>query len=484
MNALKQTILYIFLIMGVAFTSCEDLDDLNTDPTRMQQANPGVFLNPVLYNVSSYNWERYNSFTFHLMQGIVTTNSTGGLGWYYMTDAAGDGTWSTYYRWLNNIKEMEEQAEELNEPNYEAIAKVLKSWLYQILVEGFGDVPMTEAIRGDEKIFTPAFDSQIDIYRTILQELDSANLLFDETQGLRYNPEGELLYHTETPASGATSAGIVKWRKFANSLKLRVLLRVLDVNGLNAKAEIMKLINDPVAYPLFESNDEAALLPVTGVYPLEAPMTRPQDFTSYKALSEFFIDHLKEWNDPRLPIFAQQTTNDGVKSYFGWPSGYNTVPSFNGSLPNQGIVKAPMKLALMTYAEVEFIKAELAQKSIISSDAANHYRKAVEAAITQWGAIVPEGYFDNSETKYDNSLERIMIQKYYALFFCDYQQWFEYNRTGMPEMPVGEGVPTGNVMPRRFKYPSTLQRTNLANYQKAKESMGGDDFNLKLIWQK
>jgi hypothetical protein len=99
------------------------------------------------------------------MQSVVTTNNTGGLGWYYITDATGDAHWNVYYRWLNNIREMEKQAVALNEPNYRAIAKTLKSWMYSILVDSFGDIPMSEATRGDEGIFTPKFDKQIEVYK-------------------------------------------------------------------------------------------------------------------------------------------------------------------------------------------------------------------------------------------------------------------------------------------------------------------------------
>lgn len=480
-----QYIVYTFIIaMSATWFSCAHFDDLNTDPTRMQESNPGVFLNPVLYEVGSYNWSRYNGYTFQLMQSLVTTNNTGGLGWYYITDAAGDGHWTVYYRWLNNLREMEKQAILLNETNYQAIAKTLQSWMYAILVESFGDIPMSEASRGDEGLLTPKFDTQAEVYKAILQELDSANILFNEAAGLRYNTEGEMLYHTDNALVSGVSAGIVKWRKFANSLRIRTLLRVLDVPGLHADAELRKMVEDPAAYPLFASNEDAAELFISGVFPAEPPMTRPQDFTSYKVLSQFFIDNLKSWNDPRLPIFATQATNNKVKEYIGWPSGYNIAPSFNGSLPNQGIVKPPLDITFMSYAELEFIKAELALKNVISSDAETHYKKGVKAAIERWGVAMPANYFDNPATAFDGTLERIMIQKFYALFFCDYQQWFEYNRTRLPEMPVGDGVPAGNVMPYRFKYPSILQRNNMANYKEARDHMGGDDFYIKLIWQK
>ena len=70
-----------------------------------------------------------------------------------------------------------------------------------------------------------------------------------------------------------------------------------------------------------------------------------------------------------------------------------------------------------------------------------------------------------------------MNQKFVALYFCDYQQWFEYNRTGYPVLPVGEGIQIShNQMPRRFKYPAAVQRTNMANYQEAKKTWAAMSF--------
>lgn len=479
-----RNILTSLVIGALLSTSCTSFDELNTDPTRLEEANPGTLLNPILYGMATTNWDKYNDFTFPLMQSKISMSNTSGVGWYYMSDAAGDGTWTTYYKWLNNIREMEKEAKVLNEPNYQAIAITLRSWIYEILADGFGDVPMTEACRGDEKLFTPKFDNQKEIYQAIINDLDSANQLYNAAAGLKYNTDGEMLFDTNNTLVSGKSVGIARWKKFCNSLRLRILLRVMDVADMNAKTELVKMINDPVTYPVFESNDEAAMLSISGVYPEEAPLTRPQDFTSYICLSEFFINNLASWKDPRLPIFATKATNGSVKSYIGWPSGYNIVPSFVASVPNQAIAIAPMKLALMPYAEVEFIKAELSQKGIITDDAGSHYEKGVKAAITQWGGIVPDTYFNNEKTAYNGTLERIMLQKFYALFFCDYQQWFEYNRTGLPVIPRGDGIPESNQMPHRFKYPATLQRTNMKNYQEAKSNMGGDNFNIKLIWQK
>lgn len=200
--------------------------------------------------------------------------------------------------------------------------------------------------------------------------------------------------------SGSDANGIKLWQKFTNSLRLRALLRVIDVPELNAAETLRQMLADPVKYPVFESNEDAASVHVSGVAPQEAPMPRPSDLSSYKALSEFFINKLKEWNDPRLPVFVRKATNKDetgkdVSDYFGLPSGYSTTPTITGSAPNAAtLATAPQDLWCMTYAEVLFIKAELAQRGIISDDARTLYEAAVEAAVTQWGATLPAGYFD------------------------------------------------------------------------------------------
>src|SRR5690606_4803127 len=140
-----------------------------------------------------------------------------------------------------------------------------------------------------------------------------------------------------------------------------------------------------------------------------------------------------------------------------------------------------MTITIMDYPEVEFIKAELAQKGIIQTDANTHYEAGVKASIERWGATLPADYFTNPLAAYDGTLERILLQKYIALFFKDYQQWFEYRRTRLPALPVNDGMLNDKIMPVRFRYPVIAQITNTENYQKAVQSMGGDGINTK-VW--
>lgn len=476
------------LLLATA-TSCESMDETNTDPTRMDDATAGSFMDPVIYNMAVYTWTRYNSWTFPIMQSIVTTNVTSGVGWFKVSDTAGDGVWTTYYKWNTNAKAIYDKAVEAGDPNYKAIAMTLRSWIFENTTDAFGDIPVSESCRGEEQLYYPKFETQAEAYKYIFEQLDSANILYEPSKGLQFNTSGDKMYCT----SNSDAEGIRKWRKFTNSLRLRALLRVIDAPELSqyAKTELKKMLDDPTTYPVFESNDDNAQVHISGTAPDEAPMTRPSDLTSYRAYSSFFIDKLNEWNDPRLPIFANKATNKNPetgkdeKSYVGIQSGYLVEPTINGSTPNATtLATAPQDIYCLTYAEVQFIKAELAQRGIISGDAKTFYEEGVKASVEQWGATLAPDYFDNEAAAYDGTLKRIMEQKFYALFFTDFQQWFEYNRTGYPEVPKGPGIDANDHMPFRFKYPSIIQRINREHYLEAVQSMGGDDFQTRLIWQK
>lgn len=204
---LKTIILATCMATAACMSSCNDFDSLNKNPDLMERVNPGAMLNPVLYNLGIYNWQRYNGFTGELMQ-YSSSSSSGGYSRYYFTESAGDAVWSNYYKWLANIKEIGVQAEAYNDDNYRAIALTLQAWVAQGLTDTFGDVPFSEACQAEAGITRPVFDKQRDIYATIIADLKKANGLYDESAELAYNKSGELLYGSD----------VKKWHKFTNSL--------------------------------------------------------------------------------------------------------------------------------------------------------------------------------------------------------------------------------------------------------------------------
>lgn len=478
MKSIRKSLFIAILLTGISFSCTEDFEEINTDPNRIDRISPGTLLNPILYEVATFNTERADAFTFDIMQVTVPfPSAAGGVHRYDISENAGNSTWNTYYRWLNNVKEMRVAAEDVGAVNYQAIALTLNAWIYSLLTDAFGDVPMDEAVRGDEGIFYPAFNTQQEIYTKILADLETANTL--------YNPDQDMVFGTDILFEN----DVERWRMFTNSLRMRLLLRVAKRQEMNAHVELAEMINNPDVYPVFSSNEDAAILEITGVEPNLSPWGRAIDFTLFRAMAAFFADNLNDMNDPRRPLFMTEArAMDGVTviGYEGIPSGYDGATQFDflPSNVNIALVQAPMISVIMSYAEVEFIKAELAQKGIITSDAGLHYQNGVTAAIEQWGGDVPPDYFDNPAAAYDGTFERIMLQKYYALYFNDYQQWFEYRRTGLPVLPQGEDLWNNGVMPVRFRYPVVVQTSNSANYAEAVARMGGDDINTKVWWEK
>lgn len=472
-------ILVLLVALSCLSVSCtDDFEEVNLDPNRIETISPGTLLNPIIYEIASFNTSRSSGFTFDIMQvALPFPSASGGEHRYDIGENAGSSTWNTYYRWLTNIKEMRAAALEAQDPNYEAIALTLNAWAYSLLTDSFGDVPMVEAARGDEGILYPAFNTQQEIYTQILSDLETANTLFDPEKAMIYGTD--ILYKND----------VTKWRRFCNSLRLRLLLRVSKRPEMNSYTQMAEIINNPEQYPVFTSNEEAAILEISGVAPLMSPWGRAVDFRTGRAASAFFIDNLNALNDPRLEqFFTQATLKDGKTNigYKGIPSGYEGSDAqfdFVPSTMNIALVTAPMISVIMTYAEVEFIKAELAQLGVITSDAQIHYENGVKAAMEQWNAEVPAAYFDNPAAAYDGTLKRIMLQKYLALYFNDYQQWFEYRRTGLPVLPKTEAMLNNQMVPVRFRYPTIVQQSNNDNYRLAVEHMGGDDINTKVWWQ-
>ncbi len=480
---MKKILFNICLLSSISMTfiSCDrSLDEVNTDESRVSNPVASTLLLPLQYNGTAMGYNRANDYTFDLMQvSLDFPNEGNSLSRYYITENTGAGFWNSSYKWLMQNKELRKAAISENNKNYEAISIVMNAWLYANLTDTYGDVPFSEALRVDEGFSQPKFDKQKDIYIQLLDELKYANSIFDTTKRLAGE---DLFYNAQSDVNG-----ILNWKKFCNSLSLRLLTRILNRNGeVNVHERIQEIINNPTAYPIISNNSETAKLDISGVAPLMPPIARPQDFTTGRAASEFFVETLKANNDPRMSIFfseAKNLQNQNI-GYKGAPTGYAVGTTFNyqPSNLNQNLAKAPMKILILPYAEMEFILSELAFKGIISGSAQNHYENGVKAIIEQWGVTFPTDYFSNPNVAYNNTLERIMLQKYVALFFVDQQQWFEKRRTGFPVLPNNGGLLNNGNLPQRFMFPANPKVLNTANYQAAVQQMGGDDINVKMWW--
>ena len=495
---MKKTIRYLLLLplWGLAgLTSCtHNFDEINTDPNRPKETTPGVMLGQMQYRAVNSSVTAARSFTHELMQVDAPRGSASGLGLHRYVVNPGAGVWSNFYAYLTDIQDIYTIADRLKENNYKAIALVYKSWVYSILTDLYGDVPYSQATRATEGIVKPGFDKQKDIYIQLLKDLETANGLFDETKALTY--AGDLVYNANT-APGGRNPGILKWKKFANSLRLRLLLRVLKRDGeVNAKEQITAILADPAKFPVMTGNADDAIFRYPGTLPFFNPYfnARTLDWREGTYFTEFFLSKLNADNDPRRAIWAIPVAVNGQNVYQGIQSGYPATLEYavgKNSSYTDALKTLPQLGVMMPFAEVEFIKAELALNGYVTGKTPKaHYDAGITASIVQWGAAVPAGFLAQPTVAYnaaatpEKQLEQIMNQKYYAYFFVDYQSWFEKRRTGYPVLPRGAGIPAENKFPNRVPYPTYLQSLNPEALAAAVASMGGDRSDVKVWWEK
>lgn len=472
MKIFKLSMLAFLLTTFIACT--RNFDQLNTNPNLINQISPGTLLNEIVYNMVSNNASNNYNITDQLMQiQLNYPQYYGGIQRYEILENTGTSTWNASYKWAKNVQEMLQVSEANNASNYVAIALTLRAWVYSNLTDCFGNIPFSQASRSEEGIIQPIYDSQESIYTTLLADLTKANTLYDHAAGMPYG--NDLLFNNNSRL----------WQKFTNSLKLRLLLRVSDVLP-GSYQTMVDMIADPAQYPLINNLSEAAVFDITGVTPNLSPWSRALDFSNQHAVGEFFIETLNALNDPRRPVYVTQANQNGSPvGYKGIPSGYDDQNAFDYSpsyMNNQQVI-TPMIIPILSFAEVAFIKAELAQKSHLQEDAEAHYKAGIRSAIELWtGNTIAEDYFDTPLATYNGSLERIMLHKYLAMYFTDYQQWADYRRTGFPVLPATTSMLNEGKMPARLLYPSDQVTYNPENYRKASESMGGDNINAKVWW--
>ncbi|EOZ91587.1 hypothetical protein A33Q_4655 [Indibacter alkaliphilus LW1] len=481
-------ILVLFLVLSQSCT--QDFDEINSDPNRPSEVFPGVILDQLQYRMVNSAIGRSRGFTHELMQMMAPRASVNnGLHRYVIEPNNSEGFWNNHYRLMTDLMDMYQTSESLEADAYMAVALILRTWSYSMMTDAFGDIPFSEANRVEEGIFQPEFDSQKDIYLQMLDDLEKANELLSGTSSFIYG--GDLIYET----TGAP--GILKWRKFCNSLRLRLLMRILKKDGeINVSEQINMILRDSGKYPVFESIQDDAILRYPGTFPFYNPYFNLRNLSWNEGVyyTIYFMDWLNGMNDPRREVWATTVEENGEEVYKGIMSGYPSEVEYtvgsHSSFPGELRDFSDLGL-IMTFSELEFIFAELALRGFDTPKSVKeHYEGGIEASIRQWGKSLPEGHFENpmiafnSEASFEGQLEQIIQHKYFALFFTDYQAWFEKRRTGYPILPRGEGIPAENQFPVRITYPNYLQALNPENLEAAVARMGGDTQDTKVWWEK
>jgi hypothetical protein len=378
--------------------------------------------------------------------------------------------------------------EEESPEEMKAIARILRVFAFSRITDLHGDVPYSEAGKAViEGIFLPKYDKQSDIYADMLKELEeSAAALSSGTSGFG---AADVIY-------GGDQA---KWKRLANSLMLRLGLRLIKVDPSASQAWATKAIsggvmtsNDDIFYLKHDNNNRNGISEVF-------------DADGNPRMSETFINFLQDGNDPRLPILASRRSDGSTESadLIGFPNGLDSAMLLdltgeentdNYAEPNRAILAgfdAPM--IFQTYAEVEFMLAEANVRWGLAGDAATHYNNGVTAAMKQLSlfseaAVIDDAdittYLTNNPYDATNAIEQINTQYWAATFLNEYETFSNWRRTGFPVLtPVNyPGNETGGSIPRRLTYSENEASVNAANYEAALAAQGPDVLTTRVWW--
>ncbi len=361
-----------------------------------------------------------------------------------------------------------------NNPNYQAVAHVLRAWEFQLLTDAFGDVPYSQVNKIDS-FPTQKYDTQQEVYHNLVGELDTALSQFN-TNGNAI--EGDRIF----------SNSIAKWQKFANGLKIRIALRVADQEAGYAKQWINEAVQSG---KLMESNADNASFAFSSS-PNWNPVAEIFSTREDSRISAYLVNTLKGLEDPRLPIYADLPTDTSV--YIGVPNGLlvgdaSKYGLYKTSRPGAYFRADAAPAVIQTYAELQFALAESVERGFINGNAETYYKNAITASFNQYGitaADVISTYLNQTAVKYNsaNYKKSIGEQKWIALFGQGLESFAEWRRLDYPTLtPAVAGVLNGSI-PVRFIYPGTEQTLNKEHYAEAVAHQGTDNLLTKLWFDK
>jgi hypothetical protein len=534
---MKKIVLYLvlaaFSLMG-ATTSCSDFGDTNIDPENLNEGNINYNLLFTAAQVQALgsDWDVWRN---GIIYGSTMMQHTTSVSWNYVFYTYNEGYnaafWDGLYsgdrgviRDIISVIDKWKNAEGV-ENDYQ-FARIMKAYMFHRMTDLYGDIPYSEAGRIKEGIAYPKYDTQESIYNDLLKELNEAQDAINASAGSQLNSAD--LYFNGDPG---------KWKKFANSLILRIAMRLSKVNPAKAQEWIKTAVNNGI---INQPGDNAVLLHTDGTpaddsaepYGKIFSHADPQAFF----LSEYFVNLLKNANDPRLPLIATVCDNPGIPYMqdghekgnpaptvqVGMPVGYDNnggawdlskAPGYPGenfrsyySVPSRYTYADPQApTMIVTYAENQLLLAEAAHRGWLQGtsetrSAKDYYESGVRAAMEQfslypnarnlYGEYLTSEAINNylSANPFDESRALEMINtQYYIVTFCDeYESFANWRRTGYPALtPVNKGYPnnvTNGSIPRRFTYPVSESQSNATNYREAVQRLKDGDRMTSRVW--
>jgi hypothetical protein len=488
------------ILASLAFSCQKTLDSINHDTTLPNTAPVEYLLTgaersamDILYNagasVDGYIGSEYAQY----WSGAQSETSSR-----YQLDEGGNAAlWSLYSNPLVNLNQIivinNTQAIGPN-PNQVAIAQILSAWLFEILTDAYGNVPYSKAATGNANL-SPAYDDSKSIYDSLIAKLDASVAMMDPSiEGFK---SGEVYYNGD----------LTQWKKLAESLKLRMGIRMADADPVTSKTVVEAAVAAGVMQTgqsgpdLTVHNGDDALFPYQATAPYQIPFNASLRTLQQFLVSSTLINFMDTLQDPRLPMFATVPAAGG--GYKGKPYGIDKfnndfdVYSIPDSFPPRKVYAPAFPGILMTYAEVQFDLAEAAARGYsVGGDAATFYTNAVKASMAFWGVsdnAAIQAYLTRVPYNPQDWKDCIGTQKWLALYMEGMQSWFERTRLDFKQTngqslfippTAGSLDPSVTLVPYRLTYPATEAINNSSNYQQAAAAIGGDTKGTKLWWNK
>lgn len=494
-------------------SSCDDYLDVNENPNAATSADVQLVL-PQAIVASANIANQFNNYGGHFGGFIANAGGFSGFGTllsYNLTPNDYNGLWvNTYQDPLTDLKYVIDQTEGIDEfAHYNAAAKIMTVVNYQRLVDTFGDIPYTDALKGAEGINTPAYDDAETIYLDLLATLDEAiDVIDNATFPLGLTAATDPLFEEY----GTSAAGhALAWKKYANTLKLRILIRLSSTRDVTAlfgglDAGIGFLDSDAIVNPGYEKNRPTPVWATWGRTTADALANSSRVPTSFSFA--FYGGTGAKISDPArgetIYVNFPATPTNQLGNEIGNPTivpGQVTWASNQAGFLNTGVLKGPaMGQPLMLKAESHFLQAEAQLKGFLGGAASMNasYYNGIKASFaylfkTETGTLIdttgrvatyktsnPTNRLVHIEqaTTDAQRLESIITQKYIALNMINSDEAFnEYRRTGFPVSVPGGGPRLdiasnkSNVnaradrLPTRVMYPSSEQSYNASNYR-------------------
>jgi hypothetical protein len=471
--------IFIASVMMVAVSCKKDLAEINTNPNATENPQPDYLLTASQKISADLYWGADNNFnsTLLIIQHWAKIQYTE-PDRYIFSNSSFTSLWNTAYaQSITNLNTIIQLPDEKANVNYKSVALVLRSWVFSLLTDAYGDIPYKQA--GDIKNnLTPVYDTQKDVYYGLLDDLKKAAAALTTTGNAI---AGDVIY----------AGKIDRWKKLANALRFRIALRIADREPEKAKQTITEVLAD--AGGLISSNAETAQF-VYSTSPQQNPVSAWFDTRDEFRIAKTILDKLTAVNDPRIPIYANKPTDATVTNYVGVPSGLTTSDANNlgfakTSRPGSYFFAPQTPAVIITYAELLFDRAEAAARGFTTEDANALYNAAITASFNQYGitdGTVITNYLAQASVKYDaaNFKRSIGEQKWIALYGQGLEAFAEWRRLDYPQLtPAVAGV-LDKKIPVRFIYPGSEQSLNGDNYRSAVANQGTDNLLTKLWFDK